>query len=135
MPKITPITTATPRARVPQLDTQNVAITWMFRYGQMLDRVTALEELTVYLMSELDLPEHVAEIQAIQAYAETSGAGHLAHIDVDATTANVVVMRTMGGRAVVFTTEDLLHVLGRARDEGKARVVNSTARTPIVIQQ
>ncbi|MCE8002557.1 hypothetical protein [Billgrantia ethanolica] len=136
MTKITPITAAAQsRAVVHQLDPQNLAIGWMFRCGHQLDRVTAIEELTVYLMSELELPEHVAEIQALQAYAETSSVNQLAHIDVDATTAHLVVMRTAGGRPVAFTAEDLMHVLSRAREEGKARVVNSTTRTPIVIQQ
>ncbi|PMR78501.1 hypothetical protein [Halomonas urumqiensis] len=135
MTNVTPIN-ATHRARphVHQLDPQNVAIGWMFRHGHALDRVTAIEQLTVFLMSELDLPERAAEIAAIQAYAETSSVSQVAHIDADATTAHVVVLRTMGGRAVAFTADDLVHVLERARDEGRARVVNSTTRTPVLIE-
>jgi|GEM_PF-873694 len=125
---------ATP-ARVLQLDPSNAAIGWMFRHGLHQDRVTAIEELTLYLMDECAMTERAAEIAAIQAYAETTCIGQVGRIDVEACTPHVVVLRTMGGRAVAFTADDLVHVLERARDEGKARVVNSDTRTPVVITQ
>lgn len=124
----------TPIRRV-TLDPNNAAIGWMFRHGLNLDRVTAIEELTLFLMAEGSMTARAAEIAAIQAYAETTSIGQVGQIDVDATTSHVVVLRTAGGRAVAFTADDLMHVLERARDEGRARVVNSDTRTPVVITQ
>ena len=121
--------------RAPHLDPQNVAVGWMFRYGHQLDRVTALEECTLHLMGEYDMSEHAAEIAAIQAYAEVSSVSQVAHIDIAATTQHVVVLRTMGGRPVMFTADDLVHVLESARDKGRARVVNTDTRRPVVIDQ
>lgn len=112
------------RAAVHQLDPHNLAIQWMFRHGHTLDRVAAIESLTRYLMNALEISQRTAEVQAIQAYAETSSVSQLAHIDADATTAHVVVIRTLGGRAVALTTDDLLHLLEQARDQGRTRVVN-----------
>ncbi|MDT0501615.1 MULTISPECIES: hypothetical protein [unclassified Halomonas] len=118
-------TLLTPRAAVHQLDPHNLAIQWMFRHGHSLGRVAAIEGLTAYLMEATGVSQRSAEVQAIQAYAETSSVSQLAHIDADATTAHVVVLRTLTGRAVAFTTDDLLHLLEQARDQGKARVVNA----------
>ena len=81
------------------------------------------------------MSEHAAEIAAIQAYAEVSSVSQVAHIDIAATTQHVVVLRTMGGRPVMFTADDLVHVLESARDEGRARVVNTDTRRPVVIDQ
>lgn len=114
------------RPTVHQLDPHNLAIQRMFRNGHYLDRVSVIEKLTRYLMDELKLSERSAEIAAIQAFAETSRVNQVARIDIDASTSHVVVLRTVGGRSVVFTADDLLRVLERARDEGRARVVNGT---------
>lgn len=123
------MTTATtqlaPRAAVRQLDPHNLAIQWMFRRGHALDRVAAIEGLTAYLMEATGASQRTAEVQAIQAYAETSSVSQLAHIDADATTSHVVVLRTLSGRAMAFTTDDLLHLLEQARGQGRARVVNA----------
>jgi len=124
------LTTATdtrlaPRAAVHQLDPHNLAIQWMFRHGNGMSRAGAIEALTRYLMNALEISQRSAEVQAIQAYAETSSVSQLAHIDADATTAHVVVLRTLNGRAVAFTTDDLLDLLEQARGQGRTRVVNA----------
>lgn len=131
----TPIETNARAARVLRLDPKNAATGWMFRHGLNRDRVTAIEELTLFLMGEYDMTEHAAEIAAIQAYAETASVSQVASIDIDASTSHVVVLRTTGGRAVAFTTDDLMRTLEKARDEGRARVVNSDTRTPVVLTQ
>lgn len=130
-----PIDTNARAARVIQLDPDNAAVGWMFRHGHRLDRVTAIEELTLFLMSEYAMTERAAEIAALQAYAETSSVSQLASIDIDASTAHLVVLRTAGGRAVAFTVDDLMRTLEQARADGHARVVNNDTRTPVVLNQ
>ncbi|SDK77718.1 hypothetical protein SAMN05661010_00046 [Modicisalibacter muralis] len=131
MNAVTPLSAA----RAPQLDPRNVAVGWMFRAGMTLQRVDALEGCITYLMAEHDMSEQAAEIAAIQAYAEVATVNQPARIDVDATTSHVVVLRTAGNRAVMLTIDDLVATLEQARREGRAQVVNSDTRTPVVIQR
>ena len=113
------------RPAVHQLDPHNLAIQWMFRYGHDMSRTGAIEALTRYLMNALEISERTAEVQAIQAYAETASVSQIAHIDVDATTPHVVVLRALDGRAVALTADDLLHMLEQARGQGRTRIVNA----------
>lgn len=76
-------------------------------------------------MNETGVSERTAEVQAIQAYAETTSVSQVAHIDVDATTSHVVVLRAFDGRAVALTADDLLHMLEQARGQGRTRIVNA----------
>ncbi|SHE99749.1 hypothetical protein SAMN02745148_01554 [Modicisalibacter ilicicola DSM 19980] len=116
------------------LDPTNAATSYLMRHAMHLNRVDALESCIVHLMSQNDLSERNAELHAIQAYAELNCLNQTAIIDADATTAHVVVLRTEGGRPVMFTADDLMKVLQSAREEGRARVVNSDTRRPVVIQ-
>jgi len=110
--------------RAPQLDSENAAIGYLLRYCRGLDRAEALENCTQFLMSEYDQTESAAELAAIHASAELESLNQVAWIDIDASTASVVVLRTAGGTPVPFTVGDLLAARELARDRGALRVVN-----------
>lgn len=110
--------------RAPKLDPNNVATGYLLRYCRGLDRATALENCTQFLMSEYDMTESAAELAAIHASAELESLNQVAWIDIDASTASVVVLRTAGGVPVPFTVGDLLAAREQARDRGALRTVN-----------
>ena len=126
--KVTPIRPATP-----QLDTESLATGYLFQV-RWENRVNALRHCIDQLVTHHDMPEATAELAALQAYAAIEGTNHTARIDVDATTSDLVVLRTEGGRPVAFTTADLLRLLQRARDEGAAIVVDQDRRRPVVLE-
>ncbi|MGQ7242791.1 hypothetical protein ACUN9V_04940 [Salinicola sp. V024] len=109
--------------RAPQFDSENTAIGYLLRYGRGLKRATALENCTQFLMSEYDLTESAAELAAIHASAELESLNQVAWIDLDASTAQVVVLRTAGGTPIPFTVGDLLAQREQARDRGALRVI------------
>lgn len=127
------MTNVTAIKRAPQLDPHNLATAELWRH-RWTNRVDALASCIEHLVVNHDMTENAAELAAIQAYAEMESANQVARIDTDATTAHVVVMRTEGGRPVMFTVDDLLRVLQQARDAGLVRVVNRDTRRPLVLE-
>lgn len=121
------------KAHAPQLDGHNLAIAELWRH-RWENRVNALANTIEHLVVAHDMPEATAEITAIQAYADVEAASQTARIDLDASTSRVVVLRTEGGRPVVFTVSDLLRVLEQARADGRAVVVDRTTRRPVVLE-
>lgn len=117
--------------RAPQLDPNNVATGYLLRYCRGLNRATALENCTQFLMSEYDMSESAAELAAIHAHAELESLNQVAWIDIDASTANVVVLRTAGGTAIPFTVGDLLAQRESARDRGALRTVKPRPIQPV----
>ena len=117
--------------RAPQLDSENAAIGYLLRYCRGLDRRTALENCTLFLMSEYDQTESAAELAAIHASAELESLNQVAWIDIEASTANVVVLRTAGGTAIPFTVGDLLAQRENARDRGTLRTVKPRPIQPV----
>ncbi|PAU76759.1 hypothetical protein [Halomonas salipaludis] len=129
MNNITPINAA----RAPQLDSHNLAIAVLWRH-RWENRVTALANCIEHLVTVHDMTEAAAELAAIQAYADLESENTLATIDMDASTSHIVVMRTEGGRPAMFTVSDLLRILGQARDEGRAVVVDRESHRPVVLE-
>lgn len=119
---------------LPQLDPLNVATACLFRH-RWENRANAMAACIEHLMVDHDMTEHSAEVATIQAYAEIENRSQVAAVDVNATTSDVVVLRTSGGRPVVFTVADLLCVLEQARTEQRATVVNRDTRRPVVIDR
>ncbi|WP_251978589.1 hypothetical protein [Salinicola avicenniae] len=109
--------------RLPQLDPKNAATAYLLRYCRGLERREALENCTQFLMSELAMPEARAELEAIHASAELESLNQVAWIDLDASTRDVVVIRSAGGVPVSFTVGDLLAARESARDKGTLRVI------------
>lgn len=129
MSTVVPLTAA----RLPQLDPHNVALGQLWRHrGE--SRIDALNNCIEHLVVNHDMSEPTAELSAIQAYAEMDSANQLARIDTDATTSHVVVLRDEGGRPVMFTVTDLMHVLKQARVDGRAVVVDRDTRRPVVFK-
>lgn len=117
-------TAGTSAGRALQLDSENAASGYLMRYCRGLERRDALENCTLFLMSEQTLTEERAEIVAIQAYAEIESFNQVAWIDAESTTASVVVLRTAGGTPMAFTVSDLIAAREVARDRGALRTVN-----------
>lgn len=130
MNNVTPITVA----QAPQLDTHNVAIAELWR-NRWENRTNALANCIDHLVTVHDMTEAAAEIAAIQALADLECENKLARIDMNATTSHVVVLRTEGGRPVMFTMTDLMRVLEQARAEGRAVVVDRDRRRPVILEQ
>nr|WP_300306961.1 hypothetical protein [Halomonas sp.] len=119
--------------RAPQLDPHNLATAELFRQ-RGTNRVSALANCIEHLVVNHDMPEHVAEITALQAYADIESMNQVARVDINSSTSHLVVLRTEGGRPVAFTVTELLRLLDRARDEGEAKVVDRESRRPVVIE-
>lgn len=127
--------TAMQTRRVTRLDAndansiQNAA---MFRLWQ--DRWASMANCIDHLMNTHEMSERAAELATIQAYADLEATNRSAHIDIDASTSHVVILRDEDGRPVVFTVADLMNVLGKARADGRAQVVDEQARRPVVLE-
>ncbi len=130
MNNVTPITVA----QAPQLDTHNVAIAELWRH-RWENRTNALANCIDHLVTVHDMTEAAAEVAAIQALADLECENKLARIDMNATTSHVVVLRTEGGRPVMFTVADLMRVLEQARADGRAVVVDRDRRRPVILEQ
>ena len=118
----------------PHLDAHNLAAARLFR-DRWENRVNALANCIEHLVTVHEMTEEAAELAAIQAYADIEATNQLARVDIDASTSHVVVLRTEGGRPVMFTVNDLMNVLQQARREGRSIVVDRERRRPIVIEQ
>lgn len=90
--------------------THTAAATWLLRNGLSLNRDKALEACTTHLIETLEVSESTASLAALQAMADLECAGQDAWIDVDASTAHVVVIRRPNGRSIACTVKDLLRV-------------------------
>ncbi len=110
--------------RAPQLDPQNAATAYLLRHCRGLERAAALEDCTRHLMSEHAMSEATAELAALHASAALESLNQVAWIDLEASTRDVVVLRTAGGAPVSFTVGDLLAQRQRARNRGALRTVN-----------
>ncbi|MCJ8287104.1 hypothetical protein [Halomonas sp.] len=117
----------------PHLDAHNLAAARLFR-DRWENRVTALGNCIEHLVVDHEMTEEAAELTAIQAYADLEATNQLARVDIDASTSHVVVLRTEGGRPVMFTVTDLVRVLAQAREEERAVVVDRDRRRPVVLE-
>lgn len=118
----------------PQRDAHNLAAARLFR-DRWENRVNALANCIEHLVVDHEMTEETAELVAIQAYADLEATNQVARIDMQATTSHVVVLRTEGGRPVMFTVTDLVRVLEQAREEDRAVVVDRDRRRPVVIER
>lgn len=123
----------TSQAPAAQLDAHNLAVGYLWQRNWE-NRVNAMAHCIEALVVNHDMTEAAAELATIQAYAELDAANQVARIDLSASTADVVVLRTEGGHPVMFTTRDLLRVLEQARAAGLARVVDRDTRRPVVLE-
>ncbi|SFT54766.1 hypothetical protein [Halomonas saccharevitans] len=114
-------------------DPHNIAAARLFR-DRWENRVNALANCIEHLVVDHEMTEENAELVAIQAYADLEATNQTARIDVDACTSHVVVLRTEGGRPVVFTVTDLMRVLEQARQDDRAVVVDRDRRRPVVLE-
>ncbi|SDJ88968.1 hypothetical protein [Billgrantia gudaonensis] len=117
----------------PQKDVHNLAAAQLFR-TRWENRVNALSRCIDHLVIDHEMTEEAAELVAMQAYADLESTNQLARIDLDASTSHVVVLRTEGGRPVMFTASDLVHLLEQARKEDRAVVVDRDRRRPVVLE-
>jgi Cu/Ag efflux pump CusA len=94
--------------------THSAAAEWLLRNGLSLNRDKAIEACTAHLIDSLEVSESTASQAALQALADIECAGQEAWIDVDASTAYVVVIRRPNGRSIACTVKDLIrvHALG-----------------------
>ncbi|MBY5930809.1 hypothetical protein KUV86_17010 [Halomonas sp. DP8Y7-3] len=115
------------------LDAHNLAAARLFR-DRWENRVTALGNCIEHLVVDHEMTEEAAELTAIQAYADLEATNQLARVDIDASTSHVVVLRTEGGRPVMFTVTDLMRILAQAREEERAVVVDRDRRRPVVLE-
>ncbi|MCO7214147.1 hypothetical protein [Halomonas sp. OfavH-34-E] len=114
-------------------DPHNIAAARLFR-DRWENRVNALANCIEHLVVDHEMTEVNAELVAIQAYADLEATNQTARIDIDACTSYVVVLRTEGGRPVVFTVTDLMRVLEQARQDDRAVVVDRDRRRPVVLE-
>ncbi|SDG27486.1 hypothetical protein SAMN05216571_10821 [Onishia taeanensis] len=131
--------TALQTRRVTRLDANNansIQNAAMFRLWQdrWASRVVAMANCIDHLMTTHEMSERAAELATIQAYADLEATNRSAHIDVDASTSHVIILRDEDGRPVVFTVADLMNVLGKARAEGRVQVVDEQTRRPVVLE-
>lgn len=117
----------------PHLDAHNLAAARLFR-DRWENRVTALGNCIEHLVVDHEMTEEAAELTAIRAYADLEATNQLARVDIDASTSHVVVLRTEGGRPVMFTVTDLMRILAQAREEERAVVVDRDRRRPVVLE-
>lgn len=117
----------------PHLDAHNLAAARLFR-DRWENRITALGNCIEHLVVDHEMTEEAAELTAIQAYADLEATNQLARVDIDASTSHVVVLRTEGGRPVMFTVTDLMRILAQAREEERAVVVDRDRRRPVVLE-
>lgn len=115
------------------LDAENLATGYLFKV-RWESRINALRYCIGQLVTNHDMTEPAAELAALQAYAAIESTNQVARIDLDASTSDMVVLRTEGGSPAMFTTADLVRLLQRARDEGAAVVVDSDRRRPVVLE-
>ncbi len=127
------IVTQLRKQSAPQLDAESLATGYLFKV-RWENRVSALRYCIDQLAINHDMTEAAAELAAMQAYAAIESANQVARIDVDASTSDMVMLRTEGGRPAMFTTADLVRLLQRARDEGSAVVVDRDRRRPVVLE-
>lgn len=131
--------TAMQTRRVTRLDVNNansIQNAAMFRLWQdrWASRVIAMANCIHHLMATHDISERAAELTTIQAYADLEATNRSAHIDIDASTSHVVILRDEDGSPVVFTVADLMNVVTQARSEGRAQVVDEQTRRPVVLE-
>lgn len=110
------------RARLPQLDAENVAISALWNERHSNNRAAAISGAVYALQEVHGMPNRAAENAAAQAMAELDTLNTPCAIDVDATTSQGVVMRLEGGARLLITTRDLRdmlkgHVMNAATDE------------------
>ncbi|SDG21917.1 hypothetical protein SAMN05216571_106143 [Onishia taeanensis] len=117
----------------PHLDAHNIAAAQLFR-TRWENRENALRQCIEHLVTEQAMTEDAAELTAIQAYADLEATNQTSRIDIDASTSHVVILRDESGRPVVFTVADLMHLLGKARAEGRAKVIDPTSERPVVLE-
>lgn len=97
-------------------------------------RAEALRITIGTLVHDYGISEATAEVASIQAFADLDSVNLEASIDLNASTAHVVVMRTRNGCPVMFTARDLDRMIQQARDAGLAKVVDADTRRPVVLE-
>lgn len=97
-------------------------------------RAEALRITIGTLVHDYGISEATAEVASIQAFADLDSVNLEASIDLTASTAHVVVLRTRNGCPVMFTARDLDRMIQQARDAGLAKVVDADTRRPVVLE-
>lgn len=104
---------------------------WQHRWD---NRAEALRITIGTLVHDYGISEATAEVASIQAFADLDSVNLEASIDLTASTAHVVVLRTRNGCPVMFTARDLDRMIQQARDAGLAKVVDADTRRPVVLE-
>lgn len=106
-------------------------ILWQHRWEC---RAEAMRLVITTLVNDHGCSEATAEVAAIQAYADLDSVNTDASIDMQASNAKVVVIRTGKGCPVVLTARDLDRLLRQARDADMLQVVDADTRRPVVFE-
>lgn len=106
-------------------------VLWQNRWD---NRAEALRITIGTLVHDYGISEATAEVASIQAFAYLDSVNLEASIDLAASTAHVVVLRTRNGCPVMFTARDLDRMIQQARDAGLAKVVDADTRRPVVLE-
>lgn len=110
------------------LDPADAALTWLFRHGHQFSRQSALALCVEELMMHQNLSHDTAERHAIQAYADLAERNTREFIDVDETTARVVILRGADGQRVMLTSSQLAGFVANERAAGRAHLVDTAPR-------
>lgn len=110
------------------LDPADAALTWFLRHGHRQPRRSALAGCIQALMTQERLSHDAAERHAIQAYAELAERHTREFIDVDETTARVVILRDGDGRRLMLTGSQLADFVAHERTAGRAHRVTPPPR-------
>ncbi|SFU79700.1 hypothetical protein [Halomonas korlensis] len=109
-------------ATAPQLDAQSLAIGYLFEVRWEC-RHSALAHCTRRLTERHDMPAHVAEREALQAYAALESVNHRMRVDIAATTSDLVMLRDAENRSIALTVTDLRRLVDQLRrDECLPRI-------------
>ncbi|WP_416139047.1 hypothetical protein ACM26W_01165 [Halomonas sp. HK25] len=100
----------------PQLDAENLATGYLFE-RRWESRHIALAHCAGQLTEQHDMPAHVAEREALQAYAALESVNHGMCVDINATTSDLVMIRDTEGRRIALTITDLRRLLDQLRRE------------------
>ncbi|MCM2973472.1 hypothetical protein [Larsenimonas suaedae] len=106
------------------LDTTNAATAFLLTLPRPVAREDAVARCCAHLMTEHDQTRDNASILALQAYAELEAVNRTAWIDLDASTASLLVIRQSGGPIHALTLGDLLRL--KATAEREIKVAPST---------
>ena len=109
-------------AHAPQLDAQNLATAYLFE-KRWECRHNTLAHCTRQLTERHDMPAHLAEREALQAYAALESVNHRMRVDIASTTSDLVMLRDAEDRGIALTVTDLRRLIDQLRrDECLPRI-------------